>query len=100
MKFFIRFFCIGILIAFLWIGLDAFYVHFKVPYTYAKYLDLIWYVLTYLLWLWGSLVLFKQHITIKKYGFRLFTAFILWAITLPIHLVITLSFHVAMGWPL
>lgn len=100
MKLFIRFLCIGILIALLWIGLDTFYVHVDVPHTYSKYLDFICYALTYLLWLWGSIVLFKKYTPIKKYGFRLFTAFILWAITLPVYLVITLSFHVAMGWSL
>ncbi|MPW40625.1 hypothetical protein A6M14_04800 [Acinetobacter sp. Ac_877] len=100
MALFIRFFSIGILIAVLWIGLDTFYVHSKVAYTFSKHLDVLWYVFTYLLLFWGSLVLFKQHRIIQKYGFRLLTAFILWVVTLPIYMVLTLRFHVAVGWSL
>lgn len=100
MALFIRFFSIGILIAVLWIGLDTFYVHSKVAYTFSKHLDVLWYVFTYLLLFWGSLVLFKQHTIIQKYAFRLLTAFILWVVTLPIYMVLTLRFHVAVGWSL
>lgn len=65
MRLLILFLCIAILIALFGLGLDTFYAHFKVPYTYSKYLDFLCYSLTYLLWLGESIVLFKRHKYIK-----------------------------------